>query len=220
MTAAGLGLSFFLGCGAGWWVPALGRWALKGIPLNERIDRFRGVPLPRWGWCVGLGISWVLTGWETGSIGELLLGWSLTLFLAVAVWTDLGTGLIPNRWVVMGALFFFLGRAIISWDEFPIYLYGAASAAVLLGLVAWLTGGMGGGDVKLAGAAGLVLGIGPVLTGIALAICIGGVWSSWLLLSRGIRLKTAIPFGPHLAAGFLVSFVWGEELLRWYLSFL
>jgi leader peptidase (prepilin peptidase)/N-methyltransferase len=78
---------------------------------------------------------------------------------------------------------------------------------------------MGMGDVKLAALIGLVLGsLGLRYVGVAAgaAIVLGGVGAIVaLLLGRG--RKSAIPFGPYLAAGAVVSAFWGGPIADWYL---
>ena len=38
------------------------------------------------------------------------------------------------------------------------------------------------------------------------------------MLAKGKDSKYAIPFGPFLAAGALISLFFGEYLIKWYLS--
>lgn len=91
-----------------------------------------------------------------------------------------------------------LGRALLG---------GAALAAgyLLLGLVR--PGQLGGGDVKLAGLAGLVLGwLGwwAVLTGAAVGFVLAGLAGLALLAARRVTLRGAISFGPFLLGGALM----------------
>jgi len=79
--------------------------------------------------------------------------------------------------------------------------------------------GLGMGDVKLTTLIGLVMGsIGLSHVGVAAgaAILLGGIGGIGALLA-GRGRKTAIPFGPFLAAGALVATLWGEQIADWYL---
>lgn len=92
-----------------------------------------------------------------------------------------------------------LGRALLG---------GLALAAgyLLLGLLR--PGQMGGGDIKLAGLAGLVLGwLGwpVVLFGAALGFMLGALASLVLLAAHRITLRGAISFGPFLLGGALLA---------------
>ncbi|MGA9162136.1 MAG: prepilin peptidase, partial [Actinomycetota bacterium] len=80
--------------------------------------------------------------------------------------------------------------------------------------------GMGMGDVKLAGLIGLVLGsIGLDLVAVAagMGILVGGVGAFVALLS-GAGRKSAIPFGPFLAAGAVIAVFAGSGIADAYLS--
>jgi len=86
-------------------------------------------------------------------------------------------------------------------------LGGLALAAgyLLLGLAR--PGQLGGGDIKLAGLAGLVLGwLGwrAVLTGGALGFVLAGLAGLVLLAARRVTLRGAISFGPFLLGGALL----------------
>jgi len=86
-------------------------------------------------------------------------------------------------------------------------LGGLALAAgyLLLGLAR--PGQLGGGDIKLAGLAGLVLGwLGwrAVLTGTALGFILAGLAGLVLLAARRVTLRGAISFGPFLLGGALL----------------
>lgn len=74
-------------------------------------------------------------------------------------------------------------------------------------MAAFALGGVGFGDIKLAGAMGLGLGlIGPWTTGlgtVAIPVIIGGVISI-ILLTIGKR-NMGIPFGPFLALGAIIA---------------
>ena len=82
-------------------------------------------------------------------------------------------------------------------------------------------GGMGGGDVKLAGVVGIYLGwLGwaPLAVGAFAAFLYGGVFGSALLLGRRAGRKTAIPFGPWILAGAWTGVFAGETVGRWYVK--
>lgn len=100
------------------------------------------------------------------------------------------------------------------------HLLGAIIGAGVLGIIVFLSWGraMGMGDVKLAGAMGLILGWPDITLALALAFLVGGVWASILLLSRKKKLKTMVPFGPFLVIGFWMEALLGYQLLNWYFS--
>jgi len=84
-------------------------------------------------------------------------------------------------------------------------------------------GGMGFGDVKLAGLLGLYLGwLGwsSVLVGTFAGFLVGGLTGAVLLLARRAGRKTGIPFGPAMLAGALVALFAAGPVAAWYLSLL
>ncbi|MFT4136177.1 prepilin peptidase [Microbacterium sp.] len=65
-------------------------------------------------------------------------------------------------------------------------------------------GGMGAGDVKLAGAIGLFLGFlgwTQALLGAIAGFVLGGLWALALLVTRRAHRGTRIAFGPFMLAG-------------------
>jgi leader peptidase (prepilin peptidase) / N-methyltransferase len=79
-------------------------------------------------------------------------------------------------------------------------------------------GGMGFGDVKMAGLIGLALGYPKIFAALLLAVIAGGIVAIILLAFRLKRRKEGIPFGPFLALGAMAAFIWGDILLKWYLK--
>jgi leader peptidase (prepilin peptidase)/N-methyltransferase len=83
-----------------------------------------------------------------------------------------------------------------------------ALAASYLLLALLRPGQLGGGDIKLAGLAGLTLGWlgwGTLLTGACLGFLLSAVVSLALLATRRITLRSAICFGPFLLGGTLLA---------------
>jgi leader peptidase (prepilin peptidase)/N-methyltransferase len=136
---------------------------------------------------------------------------------------DIRVRIIPNR-LMYPSLVAFPVLILAGWvahggtDPVRALVGGLLFGGGLL-LVALVSRGMGMGDVKLAAVIGLVMGsVGLRYVGVAAgaAVVLGGVGAvAALLLGRG--RKSAIPFGPYLAAGAVVSAFLGEPLSSWYL---
>lgn len=140
---------------------------------------------------------------------------------------DLDTQTLPNAIVlpayVVGAVA--LGGASIATGNYAASLSAAvgavALAAIYLALSAFSRGGMGLGDVKLAGVLGLFLGwLGwdVLVVGALAAFILGGLFGVALLIFRKAGRKTKVPFGPWMLAGAWVGIIVGHELASWYLS--
>jgi prepilin signal peptidase PulO-like enzyme (type II secretory pathway) len=102
---------------------------------------------------------------------------------------------------------------------------GAAEAAVLAGGGFWLlvaaTKGraMGGGDIKLAFAMGLILGAQATAVGLLVAFNVAAIVGVALIVSKRKGRRDQIPFGPYLVGGTIVAYLYGREIVDWYLRF-
>lgn len=96
-------------------------------------------------------------------------------------------------------------------------LCGAGVLLVIMLLLYFASrGGMGEGDVKLAPALGIWLGLEQGLLCLLLAFVSGGIVGTLLLLCRRGKLKQAIPFGPFLCAAAVAAYFCGKEIITWY----
>jgi leader peptidase (prepilin peptidase) / N-methyltransferase len=96
-------------------------------------------------------------------------------------------------------------------------LLGSAALTICYLLLALLRPGqLGGGDIKLAGLAGLTLGwLGwpTLLTGAALGFLLSAVASLALLAARRITLRSQVCFGPFLLGGALIAILGSGQSL-------
>ncbi len=102
-------------------------------------------------------------------------------------------------------------------------LGAAALFAFYLLLVLAYPGGMGFGDVKLAGVIGAALGFlsyPAVVVGAFAAFVIGGLGGLALMVLRRADRKTAVPFGPSMVAGALVAIFASAPLTSAYVHLL
>jgi leader peptidase (prepilin peptidase) / N-methyltransferase len=99
-----------------------------------------------------------------------------------------------------------------GWELARALLGGLALAGVYLLLAVARPGQLGGGDIKLAGLAGLVLGwLGwaTLLFGGALGFFLSAIVSLALLVTRRLTLHSEISFGPFLLSGALLAMLAG-----------
>ena len=94
----------------------------------------------------------------------------------------------------------------------------ALGGGLFLVIILASSGGMGGGDMKLGAMLGAFLGWQLGLVALLLAVLSGGLVAIGLLLLGRRGRKEAIPFGPFLALGGAIAFLWGDGLLGWYLG--
>jgi prepilin peptidase CpaA len=151
--------------------------------------------------------------------------------MAFAAATDLLTMTIPNRLTLgLGVAFFALAPlAGFGWQDILSHM-GAGSAMLLVGILLFSLGWLGGGDAKLLAAASLWLGFDQLVVFLAYTAAFGGALALAILAYRGTpvgalplpgwaaRLHTkgeGMPYGVAIAAGAL--FVYPATV--WYAAF-
>ena len=132
---------------------------------------------------------------------------------------DLDLKLLPNKIVYPMAAYGLVVSLIVATDDFPEHLIaGVGAFAFLLVAVLAYPSGMGMGDVKLAGAMGLYLGV-SVVPALLAAFFTGTVFGLAVIAREGAQArKKAVPFGVFLAIGGLVGVLAGPELIDVYES--
>lgn len=149
------------------------------------------------------------------------------LFLVIFV-IDLEHGLVLDNVVFPGMALAFVFSFFWPWAEgvwpdigvLSALLGGAIGFSLMLIPYLISRGGMGGGDVKLAGLIGLVTGFPLVFLALLLGILGGGLVAIALLVLGVKSRKEPIPFGPFLAAAAMVTLIWGPLIYHWYIGLL
>ncbi len=100
-------------------------------------------------------------------------------------------------------------------------LLGGGSLFLVATVYQWLLkrDGMGGGDVKLLAMIGAFLGWKAVLLTILSGSLIGSIAGMIIMVLKGKDFKFAIPFGPFLSLGAVISLFYQNEIVLWYLRY-
>ena len=108
-------------------------------------------------------------------------------------------------------------RLIVDYPHWYRYVIGMVSVSGFLLLILLITKGrgMGGGDVKLMAAAGLLLGWKLIILSLGLGCVLGSVIHITLMKVKD--KDRVLAFGPYLSLGIYISMVCGEQIIRWYL---
>lgn len=142
--------------------------------------------------------------------------------LVACTWIDLDHWILPDKITLPGILIGLLSSVTYSyvtpWESLLGLLFGGG----ILYLIAWgyqlatKKDGLGGGDIKFLAMVGAFLGFQGALITLLLSSMIGSLLGIFLMVVKGKRSNTAIPFGPFLAGGAGAAFFFGPEIWRWY----
>ena len=165
----------------------------------------------------GLLFVWALA--ERGLTLDLIPALLLVTGLIVITGIDLDHQLIPDVISLPGIAVGLVASAVTGRPGWLDSLIGILlGGGIFLLIIVASRGGMGGGDMKMGAMLGAFLGWQMALVAILVAILAGGVLAIAVLALRRKGRKDALPFGPFLAFGGLVSLFRGEALLAWYLG--
>ncbi len=154
---------------------------------------------------VSLLIVLSIIGLEHRLILNKLIFPAIAILIVLApFWSELGIS--RSIWGISGVSGSFLSSVVAGGGAFFLFLV----------IIVLFPAGMGGGDVKMAGAVGLLVGFPHVLLALWLAVISGGLVAILLLVSRKRGRKDAVPFGPFLALGACIVMMGGTEIVDWY----
>ncbi|MET0751103.1 MAG: prepilin peptidase [Solirubrobacterales bacterium] len=193
------------------WLVLRGRCRNCGEPISPRY------PLTE----AGLGVLWAGTVLALGTddTGELVLGLVLCAILVAITLTDLELRIIPNAFVLAGAIAgvaIVLGFDLGELDQRAIAVAAAGGAFLLIAFI--YPRGMGMGDAKLVAMMAIYLGR-SIAPAVLVGLLVGSVVGAAMIARKGAEArKQAIPFGPFLALGGVVGLWFGDEIVDWYLD--
>lgn len=159
-------------------------------------------------------LLWALSAYAFGLSVNAFVYDILFAALIVMTFIDLDTKEIPNGIVLLIMLLsvplFFTAKDVVWWHR----LVGAIVVSVPLYIIALITGGgVGGGDIKLFFALGLVLGLWQTLIAAFLAIVSAGFIGAVLLVSKKVKKGFELPLGPFIALGAVLTVFLGGQLI-------
>lgn len=171
-------------------------------------------------WRFGPGTSWYL-----------VVYFLFISSLIVITFIDLEYQIIPNGITLPGIPLALVFGSTILPDPFSRLdllgfkssIYGVLTggglfyAVAVAGKAVFKKDAMGGGDIKMMAMAGGVLGWQGVILTTFLGSLLGSVVGISLILLKGEKWGSRIPFGPYLACGAVISLFFGQEILSWYL---
>ena len=114
---------------------------------------------------------------------------------------------------VMSFVFSFFPFSLTGtfWWE---HLVGAFAIALPLFIVMMVTGGIGGGDVKLLFVLGLLLGYKLIIVAFLFGIVLAAIVAIIMHFAFGKGGKYPIPLVPFLAIGTVIAVLWGTTIIE------
>ena len=107
----------------------------------------------------------------------------------------------------------------IDYTNWLQYVIGLLSVSLFLLFIYYATKGrgIGGGDIKLMAACGLLLGWKLIILAFVLGCVLGAVIH--LIRMRVSGAEHVLAMGPYLSLGVALAILWGEPVLNWYVGF-
>jgi leader peptidase (prepilin peptidase)/N-methyltransferase len=191
------------------WLVLRGRCRSCGAPISPRY------PLVELITAIAFAAVVAARGFDDDLVLELPFVAALIALAAI----DFDHKLLPNKIVYPLAAYGVVATLLVDRDDLVENLIaGAGAFAFLLAAVIAYPRGMGMGDVKLAGAMGLYLGL-SVIPALLVAFLSGSLVGVVILVREGAAgRKKAVPFGVFLALGGIVGVLAGPELIDLYES--
>jgi len=143
----------------------------------------------------------------------------LSCFLIVIFVYDLLHYLILDEVVIPAAIFALFANLYTGhgfWNLILAVFLGGGFflAQFLISKGRWI----GGGDVRLGALMGLTLGFPMVLIALFVAYFAGAFTGLILIIFNHKKMSSKVPFGTFLTAATFITFLYGQQLLSWYLN--
>lgn len=197
------------------WFWLRGKCAYCGAPYSFRYPLVEFV----------MGALWAAAGLSLGWSWSLVEALPFIFGLVTASVIDIDHMILPDKFTLSGIVIGLVGAALNPERDFLEGLYGALLGFGFLWAIAYLyfvfrdREGMGGGDIKLLGWIGAVLGWKAIPVVILISSVIGSLVGIALALRTKGGMQQAIPFGPYLAGAALIYLlIHGERIAEWYVA--
>lgn len=175
------------------------------------------------------GFLYVLVFYFNGfaTLWDILISFTYCMVISALIvlsLIDLRTKTIPlgfNIFIAVMGLLTALIKFYASGKSFDILIshaVGLISVSIIL-LLIYCTShgrGIGGGDIKLMAASGIVLGASQNF----LAFFIGCILAAIIhpIRMKIKKLDNLLAFGPYLSAGIVISMLFGRQIIDWYIE--
>jgi len=171
------------------------------------------------------GVIYLLIFLVYGRSGQSIIYALLSSALIIISFIDLDKQIIPDEISLPGIIIGFILSIFVPYISYFNSILGIIIGGgiifliALAGLAIFKKEAMGGGDVKLAAMIGAFIGWKYIIISLFIGFFIGAIAGILLILSKIKSRDDMVPFGPFIALGSLITILWGENILSWYLGF-
>lgn len=163
------------------------------------------------------GIIASLLVWQLGYSPALLFSLAMLPFLLFNTLTDLDNGYIYDSWCIAMV---FIALALRLMGGVPALIDGVLGMAMGFGLILLIIlasrGGMGFGDAMLMLGIGAFFGWRMTVLVLYLGFLCGGAIVIPLLLMKKVSRKDAVPMGPFIVMGALITIFYGVSCFSYF----
>ena len=165
------------------------------------------------------GLLFIVNYFFFGLSTQTIAGIIFASVLIVISFIDIDFRIIPNNIVlpftIIGIAFnIYLNPA--RWWMPLAFSVGAFTFMLIINLI--YPKGMGMGDVKLSLMVGAFL-VKNVIAGMFFGFMAGALFGIAVIIKKR-KMRQTIPFGPFISLGSIIALFWGDNILKWYTSFL
>ncbi len=167
---------------------------------------------------IGHGIAWVLMEFVLGlNVTFVLYAITASVLISLSIIDWLSYEIPPQFNVVI--LVLGIIRLILDLNHWYVYIIGACAVSGLFLIMALVSKGkaMGGGDIKLMFALGMLLGWQKILLVMFLGAALGAIIHI-IIMNVTKNPNRMLSFGPYLAAGAYIVMLFGPQIIDWYIK--
>jgi leader peptidase (prepilin peptidase)/N-methyltransferase len=134
--------------------------------------------------------------------------------IAIAI-VDIRTMVIP---LSLNIVFFILSLyPVILHNNLPDNFYGFLFLTIFFLVIMFIfPGAFGGGDLKLYAAAGFLLGLEMSIVLLEVSLISGALFGVMWGSFKGWSFRIKIPFAPFIAAGIIITLLFGDTIILFY----
>lgn len=109
-------------------------------------------------------------------------------------------------------------RLLTDLEHWYVYIIGFFAVSGFLYLLFLITKGrgIGGGDIKLMAAAGLLIGWKNIILALGIGCVLGSIIH--IILMKVQNKERVLAFGPYLSLGIYIAMLYGNQIIEWYIN--